>query len=198
MATSCDQNLLCSGSCSTEALSCSSSFRTVVRGSEKKWNSGSYCWGTFFQGQSRTSLILKSAHAVSFNLYATFVLLYVILYTSVLFHVCFILFSHSLLVRLCPRSIFAVTVSSEVTGGNAETLCAQVQEPSEPLTLTVSLTEPETTTVILEEAVQQDFYRCLTFQVGDSSIWCVLFLCCGSWIGKLEIVFRPGGVEREC
>ena len=68
----------------------------------------------------------------------------------------------------CPFftcSIFAVTVSSRVTGGKQEILCAQIHGPTEPLSLTVSLDMDSGSTVILEEAVKQDFYRCLNFQV---------------------------------
>ncbi|KAK2847484.1 hypothetical protein Q5P01_010483 [Channa striata] len=61
-------------------------------------------------------------------------------------------------------TIFAVTVSSRVTGGKQETLCAQIHGPTEPVSLTVSLDLNSDRTVILEEAVNQDFYRCLHFQ----------------------------------
>ncbi|XP_069577571.1 alpha-2-macroglobulin isoform X1 [Brachyistius frenatus] len=61
-------------------------------------------------------------------------------------------------------TIFAVLVSSRVTGGNQETLCAQIHGPTEPVTLTITLNKG-TDTVILEEAVKQDFYRCINFQV---------------------------------
>uniref|UniRef100_A0A671UQ94 Alpha-2-macroglobulin-like n=1 Tax=Sparus aurata TaxID=8175 RepID=A0A671UQ94_SPAAU len=61
--------------------------------------------------------------------------------------------------------VFAVTVSSQVRGGKQETLCAQIHGPTEPVTLTVTLEVDASSTVILEEAVKQDFYRCLNFQV---------------------------------
>uniref|UniRef100_A0A8C4H941 Alpha-2-macroglobulin n=1 Tax=Dicentrarchus labrax TaxID=13489 RepID=A0A8C4H941_DICLA len=61
--------------------------------------------------------------------------------------------------------IFAVTVSSQVRGGKQETLCAQIHGPTEPVSLTVALEMDSGSTVILEEAVKQDFYRCLSFQV---------------------------------
>lgn len=69
---------------------------------------------------------------------------------------------------LCPFStcsIFAVTVSSQVRGGKQETLCAQIHGPTEPVSLTIALEMDSGNTVILEEAVKQDFYRCLNFQV---------------------------------
>lgn len=61
--------------------------------------------------------------------------------------------------------IFAVTVSSQVTGGKQETLCAQVHSPTAPVSLTVALEVESTSTAILEEDVKQDFYRCFNFQV---------------------------------
>ncbi|XP_042270737.1 alpha-2-macroglobulin-like protein 1 isoform X1 [Thunnus maccoyii] len=62
-------------------------------------------------------------------------------------------------------TIFAVTVSSQVRGGKQETLCAQIHDPTEPVSLIIALKMDSGSTVILEEAVKQDFYRCLTFQV---------------------------------
>nr|XP_020476381.1 alpha-2-macroglobulin-like [Monopterus albus] len=62
-------------------------------------------------------------------------------------------------------TIFAVTLNSRVQGGKQETLCAQIQGPTEPVTLTVALDMVSERTVILQEAVEQDFYRCLKFQV---------------------------------
>ncbi|XP_070827272.1 alpha-2-macroglobulin-like protein 1 isoform X3 [Chaetodon trifascialis] len=62
-------------------------------------------------------------------------------------------------------TIFAVTVSSQVRGGKQETLCAQIHGPTEPISLTIALEVDSGSTVILEEAVKQDFYRCLNFQV---------------------------------
>ncbi|KAK9520438.1 hypothetical protein VZT92_020324 [Zoarces viviparus] len=62
-------------------------------------------------------------------------------------------------------TVFAVTVSSQVTGGNQETLCAQIHGPEEPVTLTVALDLGSGSTAILEEKVSEDFYRCLSFQV---------------------------------
>ncbi|XP_045929763.1 alpha-2-macroglobulin isoform X2 [Micropterus dolomieu] len=63
------------------------------------------------------------------------------------------------------ETIFAVTVSSQVRGGKQETLCAQIHGPTEPVSLTIALEMDSGNTVILEEAVKQDFYRCLNFQV---------------------------------
>lgn len=68
-------------------------------------------------------------------------------------------------ISLSTCSVFAVTVSSQVRGGKQETLCAQIHGPTEPVTLTVTLEVDASSTVILEEAVKQDFYRCLNFQV---------------------------------
>ncbi|XP_052378896.1 alpha-2-macroglobulin-like [Oncorhynchus keta] len=64
------------------------------------------------------------------------------------------------------KSIYLVTVSSEVVGGTTEKLCAQVYQATEPLLLKVSLEmEGGSGTILLEEDVTQDFYRCISFQV---------------------------------
>ncbi|XP_059187409.1 alpha-2-macroglobulin isoform X2 [Centropristis striata] len=63
------------------------------------------------------------------------------------------------------ETIFAVTVSSQVRGGKQETLCAQIHGPTEPVSLTIALEMDSGRTSILEEAVKQDFYRCVNFQV---------------------------------
>ncbi|XP_010738618.1 alpha-2-macroglobulin isoform X2 [Larimichthys crocea] len=63
------------------------------------------------------------------------------------------------------ETIFAVTVSSQVRGGKQETLCVQIHGPTEPVSLTLALEMDSGSTTILEEAVKQDFYRCLSFQV---------------------------------
>nr|XP_040025850.1 alpha-2-macroglobulin [Gasterosteus aculeatus aculeatus] len=62
-------------------------------------------------------------------------------------------------------TIFLVTASSLVRGGEPETLCAQVHGPPEPVNLTVALEADSSWTVLLEEDVTGDFYRCLSFQV---------------------------------
>ncbi|XP_029628746.1 alpha-2-macroglobulin isoform X1 [Salmo trutta] len=64
------------------------------------------------------------------------------------------------------KSIYLVTVSSELVGGTTEKLCAQVHQATEPLSLKVSLElEGGSSTILLEEDVTQDFYRCISFQV---------------------------------
>ncbi|KAM7413699.1 hypothetical protein PAMA_020876 [Pampus argenteus] len=62
-------------------------------------------------------------------------------------------------------TIFAVTVNSQVEAGKQETLCAQIHDPTESVSLIIDLTAGSDRTVILEETVEQDFYRCVTFQV---------------------------------
>ncbi|XP_029528600.2 alpha-2-macroglobulin-P-like isoform X3 [Oncorhynchus nerka] len=63
------------------------------------------------------------------------------------------------------KSIYLVTVSSEVVGGTTEKLCAQVHQATEPLSLKVSMEmEGGSSTILLEAAVTQDFYRCTSFQ----------------------------------
>ncbi|KAM3615928.1 uncharacterized protein V6R79_009822 [Siganus canaliculatus] len=67
------------------------------------------------------------------------------------------------------ETIYAVTVSSQVRGGEKETLCAQIHNPTERVDLTVALEVDPDSTVILQETVEQDFYRCLSFQVPTVS-----------------------------
>uniref|UniRef100_A0A8C7U8H5 Alpha-2-macroglobulin-like protein 1 n=1 Tax=Oncorhynchus mykiss TaxID=8022 RepID=A0A8C7U8H5_ONCMY len=70
------------------------------------------------------------------------------------------------MLTLSPFRIYLVTVSSEVVGGTTEKLCAQVHQATEPLLLKVSLEmEGGSGTILLEEDVTQDFYRCISFQV---------------------------------
>ncbi|XP_034060862.1 alpha-2-macroglobulin-like protein 1 [Gymnodraco acuticeps] len=61
--------------------------------------------------------------------------------------------------------IFAVTVSSQVKGGQQETLCAHIDGPTTPVKLTITLEMGPSKTTILEQAVDKNFYRCLNFQV---------------------------------
>ncbi|KAJ4938440.1 hypothetical protein JOQ06_003059 [Pogonophryne albipinna] len=61
--------------------------------------------------------------------------------------------------------IFAVTVSSQVKGGQQETLCAHIDGPTMPVKLTITLEMGPDKTTILEQTVDKDFYRCLNFQV---------------------------------
>ncbi|XP_023284214.1 alpha-2-macroglobulin-like isoform X1 [Seriola lalandi dorsalis] len=84
-------------------------------------------------------------------------------------HVCAVIFASALLQTATPAllndTIYAVTVSSRLTGGKQETLCAQIHGPTEPVSLTVLLEVNSGTTIVLAEAVKQDFYRCVDFQV---------------------------------
>lgn len=64
---------------------------------------------------------------------------------------------------LLNDTIYAVTVSSRVTAGKQETLCAQIHGLTEPVRMVIGLTEGSVT--ILDEQVNEDFYRCLNFQV---------------------------------
>ncbi|XP_034024094.1 alpha-2-macroglobulin isoform X2 [Thalassophryne amazonica] len=68
-------------------------------------------------------------------------------------------------------TIFAVTVSSQMIGGNQETLCAHINNPTEAVTLTVTVNmNSGNTTILEEENIKQDFYRCITFQVPIVSL----------------------------
>uniref|UniRef100_A0AAQ5ZY45 Alpha-2-macroglobulin-like 1 n=1 Tax=Amphiprion ocellaris TaxID=80972 RepID=A0AAQ5ZY45_AMPOC len=55
--------------------------------------------------------------------------------------------------------------NSRVTAGNQETLCALIHGPTEPISLNITLNTEFGKSVILEEDVKEDFYRCLSFQV---------------------------------
>ncbi|XP_036006087.1 alpha-2-macroglobulin [Fundulus heteroclitus] len=63
------------------------------------------------------------------------------------------------------ETIYAVTVSSRVTGGKQETLCAHVQNPTETIFLTITLTVDSSENIILEATVSEEFYQCINFQV---------------------------------
>uniref|UniRef100_H3DA42 Alpha-2-macroglobulin bait region domain-containing protein n=1 Tax=Tetraodon nigroviridis TaxID=99883 RepID=H3DA42_TETNG len=60
---------------------------------------------------------------------------------------------------------FAVAVSSRLKGGEQETLCAHIQNAAQPVSLSVSLETDSSSALVLMEDVQQDFYRCMNFQV---------------------------------
>ncbi|XP_077467102.1 alpha-2-macroglobulin-like protein 1 [Stigmatopora argus] len=60
---------------------------------------------------------------------------------------------------------FAVTVSSQVTGGTEETFCAVLNGATEPVTLTISLLTKSRSTVLLEAIIINDFYQCNNFKV---------------------------------
>ncbi|XP_061683780.1 alpha-2-macroglobulin-P-like, partial [Syngnathoides biaculeatus] len=62
-------------------------------------------------------------------------------------------------------TIFAVTVSSRVRGGEQETLCALIHGPTELVTLTITLDVKSGSAVILEKKIRQDFYQCMNFKV---------------------------------
>uniref|UniRef100_UPI0037E968C3 alpha-2-macroglobulin-like n=1 Tax=Semicossyphus pulcher TaxID=241346 RepID=UPI0037E968C3 len=62
-------------------------------------------------------------------------------------------------------TIFTMTVSSQVRGGDKETLCVHVHGPTESICLSITLYVNTDSIVILEEEVKKDFYRCVDFQV---------------------------------
>ncbi|XP_072310553.1 alpha-2-macroglobulin isoform X2 [Eucyclogobius newberryi] len=61
-------------------------------------------------------------------------------------------------------TIFAVTVSSRLKAAAPQTLCVQVHGPSERVVLTVALELESSSSTLLEETTEEDFYRCITFQ----------------------------------
>uniref|UniRef100_A0A3P9J6X6 Uncharacterized protein n=1 Tax=Oryzias latipes TaxID=8090 RepID=A0A3P9J6X6_ORYLA len=60
---------------------------------------------------------------------------------------------------------YFVTVSSRLTAGNQETLCALIQNPTEPVSLNITLDLDSSNITITEQSVQNNFYRCFQFQV---------------------------------
>ncbi|RVE75125.1 hypothetical protein OJAV_G00013740 [Oryzias javanicus] len=68
------------------------------------------------------------------------------------------------------ETIYFVTVGSRLMAGNQETLCALIQNPTEPVTLNVTLNVDSSSVTITEESVQSDFYRCFQFLVPIVSI----------------------------
>lgn len=62
--------------------------------------------------------------------------------------------------------IYLVTVSSQVVGGKTETLCAQIHEPKEPLSIVVTLrTDDRNLTILQQGSIKKDFYKCVPFKV---------------------------------
>ncbi|RVE75122.1 hypothetical protein OJAV_G00013710 [Oryzias javanicus] len=60
---------------------------------------------------------------------------------------------------------FLVTVSSRLTAGNQESVCALIQTPTEPVTLTITLDLDSSSTKIGELSFQTEIYRCFQFMV---------------------------------
>ncbi|XP_061073145.1 alpha-2-macroglobulin isoform X2 [Conger conger] len=63
------------------------------------------------------------------------------------------------------ESIYLVTVTSQTVAGITETLCAQLHQPKEPVSFIITLETEDANVTLLEEAVKEDFYRCVPFQV---------------------------------
>ncbi|KTF79137.1 hypothetical protein cypCar_00028424, partial [Cyprinus carpio] len=62
--------------------------------------------------------------------------------------------------------IYLVTVTSQAVGGSTETLCAQIHEPKETLSIVVTLrTDNRNLTILQQGSIKKDFYKCVTFKV---------------------------------
>ncbi|XP_052418460.1 alpha-2-macroglobulin-like protein 1 [Carassius gibelio] len=62
--------------------------------------------------------------------------------------------------------IYLVTVTSQAVSGNTETLCAQIHEPKETLSIVVTLKIDNSDLTILQQGfIKKDFYRCVPFKV---------------------------------
>ncbi|XP_028319635.1 alpha-2-macroglobulin-P-like [Gouania willdenowi] len=94
-------------------------------------------------------------------------------------------------------TMFAVAVSSFLTAGHQESVCAHVQDPTQPVTLTVVLDMKTEKTLVLEESVTHNFYRCLSFQVPTVLRETLAFLEVtlrgqnSSLIKKTKVVIHP-------
>uniref|UniRef100_A0A672L3U8 Alpha-2-macroglobulin-like protein 1 n=1 Tax=Sinocyclocheilus grahami TaxID=75366 RepID=A0A672L3U8_SINGR len=56
--------------------------------------------------------------------------------------------------------------TSQAVGGSTETLCAQIHEPKEPLSIMVTLrTDNHNLTILQQGSIKKDFYKCVTFKV---------------------------------
>ncbi|XP_015250542.1 PREDICTED: pregnancy zone protein-like [Cyprinodon variegatus] len=79
------------------------------------------------------------------------------------------LFASALLIDTTAADLkdtsYAVTVSSRLTGGKQDTMCAIVQNPTEGLSLNITLTVDSIQNVILEKTISEDFTNCFKFQV---------------------------------
>ncbi len=68
---------------------------------------------------------------------------------------------------LSSLSIYLVTVTSQAVGGSTETLCAQIHEPKELLSIVVTLrTGNRNLTILQQDSIRNDFYKCVPFKVG--------------------------------
>ncbi|KAL1260635.1 hypothetical protein QQF64_008462 [Cirrhinus molitorella] len=62
--------------------------------------------------------------------------------------------------------IYLVTVTSQAVGGSTETLCAQIHEPKEPLSMVITLrTDNRNLTILQQRPIKKDFYKCVPFKV---------------------------------
>ncbi|XP_067307945.1 alpha-2-macroglobulin-like protein 1 [Pseudorasbora parva] len=60
---------------------------------------------------------------------------------------------------------YLVAVTSQAVSGSSETLCAQIHEPKEPLSLVVTLSSENANVSILQQgSITKDFYKCVTFK----------------------------------
>ncbi|XP_039526840.1 alpha-2-macroglobulin-like protein 1 isoform X1 [Pimephales promelas] len=62
--------------------------------------------------------------------------------------------------------IYLVSVTSLAVSGSTETLCAQIHEPKEPLSLVVTLgSDSGNVTILQQGSITTDFYKCVPFKV---------------------------------
>ncbi|CAN9510976.1 unnamed protein product [Ophioblennius macclurei] len=66
-------------------------------------------------------------------------------------------------------TIYMVTLSSHLTAGKQEPVCVQIHDLSEPVHAVITLELNSEKSVLLDESVTADFYRCFYFQVPTVS-----------------------------
>ncbi|XP_043114430.1 alpha-2-macroglobulin-like protein 1 [Puntigrus tetrazona] len=80
--------------------------------------------------------------------------------------------------------IYLVTVTSQAVGGSTETLCAQIHESTEALSIVVTLrTDNQNLTVLQQASIKKDFYRCVPFKVPAVTV---------ESVASVDVVIRGG------
>ncbi|XP_073673454.1 alpha-2-macroglobulin-P-like [Garra rufa] len=73
--------------------------------------------------------------------------------------------------------IYLLTVSSQVVGGSTQTLCAQIHEPKEALSIVVTLrTDNSNLTILQQGSIKKEFHKCVHFKVPVVTVGSVAFV----------------------
>ncbi|XP_073673368.1 alpha-2-macroglobulin-like protein 1 [Garra rufa] len=82
--------------------------------------------------------------------------------------------------------IYLVTVTSQAVGGSTETLCAQINELKQPLSIVVTLrTDKQNLTILQQGSIIKDFYKCVPFKVP---------VVTESSVASVDVVIRGGKI----